>query len=88
MAVQNESPYVAHVEGWKGEVRVPTSGCLGLCTKEPNVMIYTRKAQFSEVSQDDVNTIILVLQGLMTEFQLFRPPVDVFGFFRISYVCN
>ena len=44
--------------GWKGRVRVSQSGCLGLCAKGPNVMIYPQKIWFSDVSTDDVDLII------------------------------
>ncbi len=32
--------------GWKGRVRVSSGGCMGLCGKGPNVMIYPQKAWF------------------------------------------
>jgi (2Fe-2S) ferredoxin len=44
--------------GWKGRVRVSQSGCMGLCAKGPNVMIYPQKIWFSDVSTDDVDLII------------------------------
>ena len=98
MAVQDESPYVAHVfvctnyrkgerkscadnnsqlvkdtlkvaveeRGWKGKARVSTSGCLGLCTTGPNVMIYPQKVWFSEVSMDDVDAILSFLDGCVS----------------------
>lgn len=45
--------------GWKKYVRVSQSGCLGLCAKGPNVILYPQKVWFSEVSQDDVGEILL-----------------------------
>ncbi|MBM3163588.1 MAG: (2Fe-2S) ferredoxin domain-containing protein [Chlorobi bacterium] len=48
-------------KGWKGKVRVSTSGCMGLCATGPNVMIYPQKAWFSGVSPDDVDGIVSVI---------------------------
>jgi len=44
--------------GWVKQVRVSSSGCMGLCKKGPNVMIYPQKIWFSEVSVDDTGEII------------------------------
>jgi len=44
--------------GWVKQVRVSSSGCMGLCKKGPNVMIYPQKIWFSEVSVDDTEEII------------------------------
>lgn len=44
--------------GWKGKVRVSQSGCMGLCAKGPNVMIYPQNIWFSEVSTGDVDLIV------------------------------
>jgi len=49
-------------KGWKGKVRVSTSGCMGLCAKGPNVMIYPQEVWFSEVFPDDVDEIVSVLE--------------------------
>ena len=53
--------------GWKKQVRVSTSGCMGLCGSGPNVMIYPQKVWFSEVSPEDVDQIVSrvgeILQG-------------------------
>ncbi|MBN1278904.1 MAG: (2Fe-2S) ferredoxin domain-containing protein [Chlorobiaceae bacterium] len=97
MAVQSESPFVAHVfvctndrggerkscadgnsqllketlkkvaddRGWKGKVRVSTSGCMGLCSTGPNVMIYPQKVLFSGVSPDDVESIVSAIEGFV-----------------------
>ncbi len=45
-------------KGWKGKVRVSQSGCMGLCAKGPNVMIYPQKVWFSHVSMEDVDLIV------------------------------
>jgi (2Fe-2S) ferredoxin len=52
-------------KNWKGKVRISTSGCMGLCAKGPNVMIYPQKAWFSEVSPDDVDEIVFTIERIM-----------------------
>ena len=52
-------------KGWKGKVRVSQSGCLGLCAKGPNVMIYPQKIWFSDVSTDDSDFIISKIESLL-----------------------
>jgi (2Fe-2S) ferredoxin len=52
-------------KGWKGKVRISTSGCMGLCATGPNVMIYPQKVWFSEVSPDDVSEIVSALEHIV-----------------------
>ncbi len=54
-------------KGWKGKVRVSTSGCMGLCANGPNVMIYPQKIWFSEVSPDDVNEIVSTIERVLAD---------------------
>ena len=54
-----------NAKGWKGKVRVSTSGCLGLCSTGPNVIIYPQKILFSEVTLDDASEIELKLESIM-----------------------
>ena len=54
-------------KGWKGKVRISTSGCLGLCATGPNVMIYPQQIWFSEVFSDDVNDIISAIARIMSD---------------------
>jgi (2Fe-2S) ferredoxin len=54
-------------KGWKGKVRVSTSGCMGVCAQGANVMIYPQKLWFSEVSVDDVDEILAAIERLMSE---------------------
>jgi len=54
-------------KGWKGKVRVSTSGCLGVCGEGPNVMIYPQKLWFSGVTPDDVDAILSTIERLMSE---------------------
>ncbi len=52
-------------KGWKGKVRVSQSGCMGLCAKGSNVMIYPQKIWFSGVFPDDVEEIVSTVQGIV-----------------------
>jgi (2Fe-2S) ferredoxin len=52
-------------KGWKGKVRVSTSGCMGVCAQGANVMIYPQKLWFSEVSVDDVDEIVSAIKQIM-----------------------
>ncbi|NTW54489.1 MAG: (2Fe-2S) ferredoxin domain-containing protein, partial [Chlorobaculum sp.] len=52
-------------KGWKGKVRVSTSGCMGVCAQGANVMIYPQKIWFSEVSVDDVDEIVSAIKQIM-----------------------
>ena len=44
--------------GWKSRVRVSHSGCLGLCAKGPNVMLYPQGIWFSAVTLADADRIL------------------------------
>ena len=44
--------------GWKGKVRVSTSGCMGLCQKGSNVILYPQQIWFSGVFEGDTERII------------------------------
>lgn len=52
-------------KGWKGKVRVSSSGCLGLCEAGPNVMIYPQKIWFSGVTPDSLPEILAALERIM-----------------------
>ena len=52
-------------KGWKGKVRISTSGCMGLCAKGSNVMIYPQKVWFSEVFPDDVDEIVSTIEHVV-----------------------
>ncbi len=51
--------------GWKGMVRISDSGCLGLCSDGPNILIYPQKIWLSNVALDDVPEIIRLLEEAM-----------------------
>jgi (2Fe-2S) ferredoxin len=54
-------------KGWKGKVRISTSGCMGLCANGPNVMIYPQQIWFSEVFPDDVDEIVSAIERIMPD---------------------
>jgi (2Fe-2S) ferredoxin len=54
-------------KGWKGKVRVSNSGCMGLCAKGSNVMIYPQKIWFPGVIPENTNEIVSALEGIMAD---------------------
>ncbi len=44
--------------GWKGKVRVSTTGCMGLCETGPNILLHPQGIHFSVVSSQDLNAIL------------------------------
>ncbi|MCF6147890.1 MAG: (2Fe-2S) ferredoxin domain-containing protein [Candidatus Kuenenia sp.] len=54
-------------QGWKGRVRVSQSGCLGLCMKGPNVLLYPQKIWFSSVAESDVPDIMKKIELIVAE---------------------
>lgn len=69
---ENNSPSVksrlkeaVNGRGWKGKVRISTSGCMGLCAKGSNVMIYPQRIWFSGVLPDDVEEIVSAIERLV-----------------------
>lgn len=64
-AVRSALKQIAADRGWKPRVRVSQSGCLGLCAKGPNVMIYPQKVWFSEVGLEDVENIATTVDEIL-----------------------
>jgi (2Fe-2S) ferredoxin len=58
---------VVNDKGWKGKVRISTSGCMGLCEKGPNVMIYPQRVWFSEVSPDAMDDIVSAIEDIVAD---------------------
>jgi len=58
---------VVDEKGLKGKVRISTSGCMGLCAKGSNVMIYPQRVWYSEVSPDDVDEIVSKIESVMPD---------------------
>jgi len=44
--------------GWKPRVRVSQTGCLGLCQKGPNVMLYPQGIWFNDAGPKDADEIL------------------------------
>lgn len=70
----NNSPLVksklkdaVYAKGWKGKVRVSTSGCMGLCADGSNVMIYPQRIWFAGVRPADVDKILAAIERIMAE---------------------
>ena len=53
-------------KGWKGKVRVSQSGCLGLCAKGSNVIIYPQNIWFAGVLPEDVEEIMSAVQEIVS----------------------
>lgn len=58
---------VFNEKGWRGKVRVSSSGCMGLCEKGPNVIIYPQKIWFSEVCPDELDEIVSAIENIMAK---------------------
>ena len=54
-------------KGWKGKVRISTSGCMGVCAKGSNVIIYPQNVWLSEVSPGDVGEIVSIIEHVMAD---------------------
>ena len=65
--IKSKLKEVVSERGWKGKVRISTSGCLGLCAKGPNVILYPQKVWFSEVLPDELDDIVSAIERIMTE---------------------
>lgn len=63
--VKSKLKEAVNEKGWKEKVRISTSGCMGLCAKGSNVMIYPQKIWFSEVLPDEVDEIISTIEHVM-----------------------
>ena len=44
--------------GWKGKVRVSTTGCMGLCGTGPNILLHPQSLHFSAVAVADLDSIM------------------------------
>jgi (2Fe-2S) ferredoxin len=63
--VKSKLKEAVNEKGWKEKVRISTCGCMGLCARGSNVMIYPQKIWFSEVSPDDVGEIISTIERVL-----------------------
>lgn len=44
--------------GWQGRVRVSSTGCLGVCARGPNVMLYPQGIWWNQVRLADAEEIL------------------------------
>jgi (2Fe-2S) ferredoxin len=51
--------------GWKPQVRISESSCLGVCDAGPNIMIYPQKIWLSGVTANDVPAILETVRELI-----------------------
>ena len=65
--VRSALKQVVSDKGWKPKVRVSQSGCLGLCAKGANVILYPQKVWFSNVYLEDVEMIVSEIEKIMGE---------------------
>jgi len=50
--------------GWKGRVRVSSTGCMGLCAQGPNVLLHPQGIHFSAVTKSDLDAILAEVERL------------------------
>ena len=66
-AVKERLKNLAEERGWKPQVRVSESGCLGVCAAGPNVMIYPQKIWFTGVRLSDCDEIAKEIEALLSD---------------------
>ena len=64
--VRSKLKEAVNSRGWKGKVRVTQSGCMGLCAKGSNVMLYPQKIWFAGVLPGDVEEIMSALEDIVS----------------------
>lgn len=65
--VKSNLKKAVYEKGWKGKVRISTSGCMGVCANGSNVIIYPQKIWLSEVFPDDVDEIVSIIEHIMAD---------------------
>ncbi|HDZ90512.1 MAG: (2Fe-2S) ferredoxin domain-containing protein [Deltaproteobacteria bacterium] len=63
--VRSRLKEIVNDRGWKGKARVSQSGCMGLCAKGSNVIIYPQGIWFSGVLPEDVEEIAATVVGIV-----------------------
>lgn len=66
-ALKDKLKTAVNARGWKGKVRVSTSGCMGLCGSGPNVVLYPQGIHFSAVSEADLPAILDTIDQLLPQ---------------------
>ena len=57
-ALKDKLKAAVNARGWKGKVRVSSTGCLGLCAQGPNVLLHPQGIHFSAVTENDLPAIL------------------------------
>lgn len=65
--LKDELKAAVAAKGWKGRVRVSSSGCLGLCESGPNVLIHPQKLWFSGVTPGCLPEILAALDRVLAD---------------------
>lgn len=51
--------------GWKGTVRVSTTGCMGLCGSGPNVLLHPQGIHYAGVTRENLGEILQTVAGFV-----------------------
>lgn len=65
LAVRSRLKIEIKDRGWRGRVRVSQSGCMGLCRKGPNIILYPANLWFSGVTEADIPDILAKVEPLL-----------------------
>ncbi len=63
--IKSKLKEIVNQRGWKGKIRISTSGCMGVCVNGPIVMIYPQKIMFTEVFPDGIDEIVSTIEHIM-----------------------
>ncbi len=64
-ALKDQLKKAVNERGWKGRVRVSTTGCLGLCGSGPNILLHPQGIHCSAVTENDLEAILETVSGLI-----------------------
>ncbi len=66
-AIKDRLKDEAAKRGWAGRVRVSQTGCLGLCQKGPNIMLYPQGIWWSGATPDDCETVLQKVEQILAQ---------------------
>jgi len=69
-SIKKELKAEIKARGWTGKVRVSHCGCMGLCQKGPNVIVYPQKMWFSGVSETETGAILSKVESAMASMKV------------------
>lgn len=67
VAIKDYLKEEAAKRGWSGRVRVSQTGCLGLCQKGPNIMLYPQGIWWSEATPNDCGAVLDKVEELLAK---------------------